>query len=179
MYPVWQCKGRSGTAPIQSPSVRLQRRMGQLRGISVRVATVPARCMFVGSPTDGTRSASNRERHMRLKKRRPWLLSAAVVIVLGVAMASSAASQSLTGPAAISLGAQPGTRVRVSTTTIVMGDSPFGWRQSLVHRDGCRDRTGWHGPASRPSGRQSLAHLRRHRPTRPEPRPSRSCRCRA
>ncbi len=60
---------------------------------------------------------------MRPNKRRPLLLSAAVVIVLGVAMASSAASQSLTGPAAISLGAQPGARVRVSTTTIVMGDS--------------------------------------------------------
>jgi hypothetical protein len=50
---------------------------------------------------------------MRSKTRRPFVLSAAFVIVLGTATGSSASSQALTGPAATSLGAQPGARVRI------------------------------------------------------------------
>jgi hypothetical protein len=50
---------------------------------------------------------------MRSKKRRPVALSVTLVIVLGMATGRSASSQSLTGPAAIGLGAQPGARVRV------------------------------------------------------------------
>jgi hypothetical protein len=62
---------------------------------------------------------------MRTRKRRPLALSVAVVIVLVTATTPSASSQSLTAPAAISLGAQPGARVRVvrsdSTTSSQTG----------------------------------------------------------
>jgi hypothetical protein len=51
---------------------------------------------------------------MRTRKRHPFALSVALVIVLGTATGPSASSQSLTAPAAISLGAQPGARVRVA-----------------------------------------------------------------
>jgi hypothetical protein len=54
-----------------------------------------------------------RKGSLRSGKSRPFVLSVMLVIVLGTATGSSASSQSLTGPAAISLGAQPGARVRV------------------------------------------------------------------
>src|ERR1700735_4913864 len=54
-----------------------------------------------------------RKGSLRSRKSRPFELSVMLVIVLGTATGSSASSQTLTGPAAISLGAQPGARVRV------------------------------------------------------------------
>jgi hypothetical protein len=85
-------------------------------GYRVKIDTVGAAVqnLSLGSRTYGTGSAStHKEGLMRSQKRRPFALPVVVVIVLGTAMGRSASSQSLTGPAAIGLGAQPGARVRV------------------------------------------------------------------
>jgi hypothetical protein len=64
---------------------------------------------------------------MRSTQCRWFALSVAIVIVLGTVTGPSASSQSLTGPAAISLGAQPGARVRV-----VQSDSAAGSQAGRV-----------------------------------------------